>query len=74
MKNPKINAEVYVAAFDNGFVLAKSKIVGCRPYETAFSNYIYLVETPFGRREFFARDLFESVEEFKASVDNYVVG
>ena len=74
MKTIKINSPVYIPIFADGFKLAKCVVVGCRPFETSSTNFIYLVKTPYGEvQEAFASDMFESVEDFKNQLENFVI-
>lgn len=72
---PKLNENVYiVTAADYGNIeILKGRVCGVREIDTAFTKYIFAVETAAGRFERFALDMFESVEDIAKNIKQYVV-
>lgn len=74
MRTIKIYDEVYVPMIEHGgFKLVKGIVMGCRPFSTSSSNFIYYVETPFGQCQLLPSEIFESVEDFKNKLENFVI-
>lgn len=71
----KFNQEVYIADVGDfrTFKLLKGRVVGIRKYKCAFSNFMYAVETCYGIFECLPSEIYESVEDFKKSVDECVI-
>ena len=74
-KKLRINESVLIFASDCGnFEIVRGTITGGRKYETAFGNFIYLIETPIGTYERYEMDVFRSVEEIQQEIPNRVIG
>lgn len=77
-KTFKFGQEVYLIVqlgdyFPTGYVLLKGNICGVRKFSTAFSDLLYSVETSRGVYHAFPTDIYESVDDFKADVENHIV-
>jgi len=74
MKVFKVGQMVYIPLSDSpvDFALVKGKIVGFRPYITAYSKWRYYIQTPLCYVEADETNIYESVEAFISDVPNRV--
>lgn len=73
--SPKINGLYYViiSNYDGSIGIIKGRVCGCYEVNASFTKYKFLIDTPLGRVERFSLDMFESVEELRECLQNYVV-
>lgn len=76
-KTFKFGQEIYVAVGDYphaGFTLCKGRITGVREYITASSALLYTIKTSRGGVVYAKpNEMYESVDDFKADVENHIV-
>jgi hypothetical protein len=74
-KSFKFNQQVYVlmGAITCEFDIVKGRVAGVRELSTANSKVIYLIDTPFGRFEVKPYNVYESVQEIAADLENHVI-
>lgn len=72
---PKFNDYVYIVVYaDMGSInIIKGRVCGAREFDTAFTKYLFDVETALGHFERFACDMFESVDEIAKNIKSFVV-
>ena len=71
----KFNQQVYVVmgAITCDFDIVKGRVAGVRELSTAYSRVIYLIDTTFGRFEVKPCNIYESVQEIAADLENHVI-
>lgn len=74
-KTFKFNQQVYVliGGITCEFSIVKGRVAGVRELSTAYSKVIYLLDTPFGCFESLPCDMYESVQEMAADLENHVI-
>ena len=67
--------KVYIAQVGSytAFKLVKGAIVGIRKFKTPYSDFLYTIETPLGLYEALPAEIYKSVDDFKAGVEECVV-
>lgn len=72
---PKLNEQVYIViAADMGSInIIKGRVCGVREFDTAFTKYLFDVETALGHYERFALDIYESVDEIAKNIKSFAV-
>ena len=74
-RNVKLNAEVYIFIGDeSGASIVKARVSGCREINLPFAKYLFTLETPCGRYERAAADMYEDVQEIKDNLESLIAG
>ena len=75
--NRKFNygQKVYIAQVGSfaAFKLISGSIIGIRKFKTPYSDFIYTIETALGLFEALPAEIYTSVDDFKAGVEECVV-
>lgn len=75
MESPKVNQIIYIIVPNSrDFNLVIGKITGCVEQSSAMGKYVYRVDTALGCFYRYPCEMWEKVEDFKAQINDFVIG